>query len=94
MWKSRRDGRQLVTPTLVIREGGAGSETVNYLPMVLVKCCHASGSRIADGLYDTARATALAQSNLPTSGSNGLMRMSQDEVGEQVHVARSTDPGE
>lgn len=36
------------TPTLVLREGGASSETGHFLPMVLVKCCHASGSRLID----------------------------------------------
>lgn len=27
------------------------------LPIVFVQCCHASGSRLIDGLYDTARVT-------------------------------------
>lgn len=41
------------TPTLAIREGGASSETGYFLPMMLIKCCHASGSRLIDGLYDS-----------------------------------------
>lgn len=54
-----RSSSQLWTPTLVLREGGASSETGHFLPMVLVKCCHANGSRVIDGLNDTARVTAL-----------------------------------
>lgn len=51
-----------------------------FPPMALVKCCHSSGSRPTDGLYDAARVTALAQSNLPTTRSSGLVRMSHDEI--------------
>lgn len=53
-----RSSFQQLTPTLVLREGGARSETGYFIPMVLVKCCHASGSRLIDDLYDTARVTA------------------------------------
>lgn len=60
----KETGVKLVTPTPVIQEGGASSETGYFLPMVLVKCCHASGSRRTDGLYDTPRVTALAQVQL------------------------------
>lgn len=48
--------------------------------MMLIKCCHASGSQLIDGLYDTARVTAPGAVQLAITYVEQAVRMSQDEL--------------